>query len=105
MKTLLNPKHKEQIIARLETVRLSNSRRWGKMSAQQMVCHLADSFRMYMGLTRVAPIRLPYPRSLLRCIALWVPFPWPKGFKTAPELDSKPAAPPLLSLTTTSVSF
>ena len=87
MKTLLNPKAKEQIIARLGTVHPSSSRQWGKMSAQQMVCHLADGFRMYMGLTRVAAVRLPYPRSLLRCIALWVPIPWPKGFKTAPELD------------------
>ena len=89
MKTLLNPKDKEQLVRRLETVRPSNPRRWGKMSAQQMVCHLADGFRMYMALKAVNSVRVPYPRGLLKFVALWAPIPWPKGFKTAPELDQQ----------------
>lgn len=89
MKSLLNPKDTEQIIARLQAVRPASPRLWGKMSAQQMVCHLADGFRMYMGLKPVSPARLLYPRSLLKWIALWAPIPWPKGFKTVPELDQQ----------------
>jgi hypothetical protein len=94
MKTLLNLKDKEEIIARLHLVRPTSPRLWGKMSAHQMVCHLSDGFRMYMGLKSVSPASLPYPRRLVKWIALWVPIAWPKGFKTAPELDQQGAATP-----------
>lgn len=89
MKTLLNSQDKADLISRLQAVRSTSSRRWGKMSAHQMICHLSDGFRMYMGLMPVNPARLPYPRSLLKWVALWVPLRWPKGFKTVPELDQQ----------------
>jgi hypothetical protein len=94
MKTLLNQKGKQEIIARLQAVRPTSPRLWGKMSVHQMVCHLTDGFRMYMGLKPVRPVPVPYPRSLLKWIALWVPIPWPKGFKTAPELDQRAGGTP-----------
>ena len=87
MKTLRNPGDKEEIERRLHAVQLSSPRQWGKMSVHQMVCHVSDGFRMYMGEkpTELAPV--PYPRKLTKWIALWAPTQWPKGFKTAPELD------------------
>ncbi len=94
MKTLLNSKDKEEIIARLQAVRPTSPRLWGKMSSHQMVCHLTDGFRMYMGLKPVSAARLPYPRSLVKWIALWAPIPWPKGFKTVPELDQQAGGTP-----------
>ena len=94
MKTLQNPRDKQQIISRLGAVRPTSSRLWGKMSAHQMVCHLSDGFRMYMGLKPANPARLPYPRSVLKWIALWAPLPWPKGFKTVPELDQQAGGTP-----------
>lgn len=42
-----------------------------------------------MDLKPVRPVPVPYPRSLLKWLALWVPIPWPKGFKTAPEIDQQ----------------
>jgi hypothetical protein len=89
METLLSPKDNQEIIARLEALRPTSPRLWGKMSAHQMICHLSDGFRMYMGLKPVNPASLPYPRSLLKWVALWAPMPWPKGFKTVPELDQQ----------------
>jgi hypothetical protein len=94
MKTLLKPKDKEETIARIQAVRPNSPRRWGKMSAQQMVCHLTDGFRMYMGLKPVRPVPVPYPRSLVKWVALWAPIPWPKGFKTSPELDQQVGGTP-----------
>ena len=94
MKTLLNAKDKEKTLARLQRVRPTSQRLWGKMSAHQMVCHLSDGFKMYMGLKPVSPANLPYPRSLLKWIALWAPIPWPKGFNTAPELDQQLSGTP-----------
>jgi hypothetical protein len=101
MKTLLNPKDKEQIIARLQAVAPTSSRLWGKMSALQMVCH----FRMYMGLKPVSPARLPYPRSLVKRVALWAPIPWPKGFKTVPELDQQVGGTPPVMVAPSMMGF
>jgi hypothetical protein len=89
MKTLLNPKDTQEVLARLQSIRPTSARRWGKMSAHQMICHLTDGFRMYMSLKTARPLPVPYPRSVLKWAALWAPIPWPKRFKTAPELDQE----------------
>jgi hypothetical protein len=94
MKTLLNPKHKGEVLARLQSIRPTSAQRRGKMSAHQMVCHLSDGFRLYMSLKPARLLPLPYPRSLLKWTALWAPIRWPKGFKTAPELDQQAGGTP-----------
>src|SRR4051812_31995124 len=57
----------------------------GKFPAPKMVCHLADSLRMGMGVLKVAsnglPIRYPPLKQLIIYVA-----PFPKGAPTAPEL-------------------
>jgi Protein of unknown function (DUF1569) len=89
MKTLCNPPDSDEILSRLQRVRPSTSRRWGKMSAHQMICHLSDGFRLYMGLISVAAPGFPYPSKLLKWGCLWVPIRWPKGFQTVRELDQQ----------------
>src|SRR5215470_14492403 len=89
MKSLLNPADKSELLTRLQSVSPTSTARWGKMSAHQMVCHLGDAFRLYMGLITPPPVAVPYPRVLLKWTALWTPIPWPKGFKTAPEMDQE----------------
>ena len=66
MKTLGNPRDREEILARLQRVRPGSSRRWGKTSAHQMICYLTDGFRLYLGLMNVAAPGFPYPNKLLR---------------------------------------
>jgi|SRR5579864_798880 len=87
MKTLANPRCEHEIKERLQKLRPETPRRWGKMSASQMVCHLADGFRMYMGLRQVSDESNPFMRTTVKWVALWTPIPWPHGFKTVPELD------------------
>jgi hypothetical protein len=94
MKTLSTPKDKAEILQRLQTIHPGTPRRWGKMSAHQMVCHLGDSYRMFVGEKPVKPAPVAYPRTLLRWIALWVPLRWPRGFKAAPELDQQVGGTP-----------
>ena len=89
MKTLHHPRDREQILSRLQRVGPGTSRRWGKMSAHQMICHLSDGFRLYMGLMSVAAPGFPYPSKLLKWGCLWVPLRWPKGFHTVRELDQQ----------------
>lgn len=87
MKTLRNRSNKEEILQRLETIQPSSQRLWGSMSAHNMICHLADGFRLYMGEKPAKPALVPVPRLLLKWVALWAPGPWPHGFKTMPEID------------------
>jgi len=88
MKTLRNERNKQEILERLRTIQPTSQRQWGKMSAHQMVCHLGDTFGSAMGLrNESSPVHWFPPPVLLRFVALWVPFPWPKGFKTVPEWD------------------
>src|SRR5579872_5748219 len=89
MKTLLNRADKEEILRRLDTIHPSSARRWGKMSAPQMIAHLNDAFRMFMDERAVKPVTLWYPRALLKWGALWAPVPWPHGFPAPPELDQR----------------
>ena len=89
MKTLANPADKQEILRRLQTIRPTSRRKWGSMSPHQMVCHLADGYRMYMGEKPVAPADLRVPRAIIKWVAIWAPVPWLHGFPTAPELDQQ----------------
>ena len=49
MKTLANHSDRQALEQRMNMLRPDQPRCWGKMSAHQMVCHFADSFRGAMG--------------------------------------------------------
>jgi len=95
VKTLLNQKNEEEILFRLEKIHPASSRRWGKMSAHQMIRHLNDGFKLYMGSLTVVDPGFPYPSRILKFGSLWMPIPWPRNFRTPAELDQqrKNAAP------------
>jgi hypothetical protein len=89
VKSLANSRDKDEIRRRVRSVRQNSSRQWGKMSAHQMICHLSDGFRLYMGEVRARPAKTPLPAAILKTVALWAPLKWPTGFKTAPEIDQE----------------
>jgi hypothetical protein len=89
MKTLRNPPDKAEILRRLESIQPASQRRWGSMSAHNMICHLSDGFRLYMGDRPAKPAPVPAPRLFLKWVALWAPIRWPHGFKTMPEIDQQ----------------
>ena len=55
MKTLARPEDKAEILRRLKHVRPDSVRRWGQMTAHQMICHLNDSFLGVTGQREVSP--------------------------------------------------
>jgi len=89
MKTLARPRDRAEILSRLRTVRPDSVRRWGRMSAHQMVCHLADAFRMAIGELPVKPTTGLLQRTVVKWLALYVPLPWPAGILTSPETDQE----------------
>jgi hypothetical protein len=89
VRTLAEERDRAQLLARLRAVRPDSARRWGRMSVHQMVCHLADNYRMALGQRPVETTRVPVPRGLVKWAALYAPLPWPRGIPTAPETDQE----------------
>lgn len=88
MKTLSDAGCLNEILNRLGRMRLDSPRRWGRMNAHQMICHLADSLRAVMGRRYVSPAERPYG-PFMKWLALNMPFKWPKGVPTRPEVDQE----------------
>ncbi len=89
MKTLARQRDKSELLHRLKSVRPDSVRRWGRMSAHQMVCHLADSLRMALGTKPVSDSGGLLQRTIVKWIALYLPLPWPAGIDTSPEIDQQ----------------
>jgi DinB family protein len=86
VKTLARAGHLEEIRRRIRLLTPTLEARWGRMSVDQVVCHLADACRMALGEVEVRPWD-GGPRTFRRVIALRVPVRWPSGLTTSPEID------------------
>jgi hypothetical protein len=87
MKTMARERDKKDILRRLKTVRPDSTRRWGRMSAHQMICHLSDSFLAVTGRRHASPASGPLQRTVIKWMALYAPVNWPQGVPTRPEID------------------
>jgi len=85
MKTMWDPASARDIRERVGRLAPERTRQWGRMSVQQMVCHLAESLKMAMGDLQVAPKRLPIRYPPLKQLIVYLA-PFPKNAPTAPEL-------------------
>lgn len=89
MKTVADPRVLRSLTARLTGVASDSPRRWGTLTAQEMLCHLGDSAAMVLGSRPVDPPAPPRRRPLRKALGLWTPLRWPHGFPTRPVLDPK----------------
>jgi uncharacterized protein DUF1569 len=97
--TLSNPANKQQIVERLGKIQPSSLRQWGRMTVNQMICHLSDSFRVVMSLkpartSRISVTPIPLPSWLVKWVALETAMPWPRGLQTRPEVDAEQGGTP-----------
>lgn len=88
MKTLWDTTARQELCERLGRLSPSAARRWGTMSAPQMVTHLVDSMRMAIGDMPVAPKKVPIRFTPIKQLIIYC-LPFPKGVPTAPELVSR----------------
>jgi len=88
MKTALNAADRASLQARLGHLRPDAPRRWGQMSAPQMVVHLADSLHMTLGDLPIAFRKTPLRFTLVKLLVIYV-LPFPRGAPTAPELRAR----------------
>ena len=87
MRTLAHDRDTTEILRRLRALRHDSHRRWGRMTAHQMVCHLSDGYRLLTGERTTQLVATPLPRFMMRWIALHLPVRWPAGIVTTPDLD------------------
>ena len=89
MKSLAKQPDKDEVLKRLRQVGPDSQRRWGKMSAHQMVCHLNDSFKVAIGERSVTAVSRMLPGRLVKWFALYAPIRWPHGVPTRPEMNQQ----------------
>jgi uncharacterized protein with PQ loop repeat len=75
------------VIQRVQALQPTSVRRWGRMTAHQMLCHLIDCNRMALGELAVTAPKARVPRAFVKWVSLYTPMPWPAGIPTNPELD------------------
>lgn len=94
MKNLLENADREALIARLQNLRPDCQRRWGTMTAQQVVPHLTDPLRVAIGDRTAQPMNAIFSKPVISTLAVWC-MPWPKGAPTAEEfIQGKQGTPP-----------
>jgi hypothetical protein len=89
VKTLARADHLAEILRRLRTVRPDQPARWGRMSAHQMICHLADALCVANGEKAVTPATGVFQRTFIKWIALYAPLRWPAAIPTPAEIDQQ----------------
>lgn len=90
MSTIANPRIVSELIGQLRQLQPDTPRRWGTLSAGEMLCHLGDAHESVLQ-TRIPPGSVPpgAPRRVMKWVALYSPSPWPKGIATRPGVNPK----------------
>ena len=88
MKSLRAPECVSEVIRRVRNLSVESPRQWGRMTVNQMVCHLTDTFQMSTGERPVPEASPLWRRTVQKCLALYLPLKWPPGIATVPELDA-----------------
>jgi hypothetical protein len=89
VKSLVDRQYTAELITRLDKITPDTQRRWGKMTAHQMVCHLADACRMALRQKPVSDDTNLLKRTVVKWLALYAPLQWRAGIITRPEIDQQ----------------
>jgi Protein of unknown function (DUF1569) len=85
MKSLASVEVLSEVRTRLKDVEVGDRALWGKMTAKQMMRHLACSYEVALGDRAVGSLN-GWPPVLMKWLALRSGLRWTKNFQTMPEL-------------------
>lgn len=77
----------DALITRLGKLHPQRPRAWGRMTPNEMLCHLADAFDLALGNRPFAAADTWWFRTVMRRVALHTSLAWPHGLKTYPEVE------------------
>jgi hypothetical protein len=94
MGSLIDSADMASLDARLSRLSPESQRRWGRMTASQMICHLTDAFVGSLAYGKGKPARPAtlFGKTLMKWWALNLP--WPHGIKTAAAADQERGGTP-----------
>jgi hypothetical protein len=89
MKTILNRKDNDLVVARINSLSEKNDGLWGKMNVNEMICHCTDQIKMAEGKIEIKFVGNFFLTKFMKNLIL-LGMPAPKGkVKTYKELDQK----------------
>src|SRR5258708_1565517 len=77
---------RDSIRARVERLTPAVTRKWGAMSADQMMWHVSEGLAAALGEVQWQPVPSPVPLPLPVIKFMVLNLPWPKGAPTLPGL-------------------
>ena len=85
-KTVFDATSRQQLLDRIGRLRPDSARRWGRMTPNEMMCHLEDSVRVATGEAPAKGREGLLSNPVVRAMIIHY-MPWPKGkAKTVPEM-------------------
>ena len=87
MRNLSVAADRRSITERISALKSPDRALWGRMTVDQMVCHLCDAFRLPLGEKSAADMSTFFSRNILKFAALRLPAKWPHGTPTMPEVE------------------
>lgn len=90
--TLADPDTYASLRQRLQALRPDTPRRWGTLTAHEMLCHVADAADAVLDPDAKRPEVGAKP--ILKWIALRSGLPWPKGFQAPTRIDQRKGGTP-----------
>ena len=84
----------QQFTQRIDKLTPQSAGLWGSMNVSQMLAHMNDAFRISLGMKPVVDKSNFFNRYILFPIGIYLVPVWPKGEKTAPELDQQQLGTP-----------
>lgn len=87
MTTLATLNAARDLEARLHRLTAATPRKWGKMTAGGMLCHVRDAYEVAFGEKAVSEASNIFWRTIMKWAGLWSPSPWPRGLATRPEVE------------------
>ena len=86
-RSLSEPGNVDELLVRLGRLDAATTRRWGRMTSHEMLCHLGDSFLAVLGDRPASSAETFLSRRLVKWVALHTSIPWPQGVPTRPEVN------------------
>jgi hypothetical protein len=91
VKSLWNDADRRELGERIARLTPAHEPLWGRMTAPQMVAHLAAAIRMATGELPIPPRRTPFRHPVIKQLLVYF-VPIPKGLPTARELQRAPGS-------------